>query len=388
MSLLGRILGRTEARSMAQPLSMSYLNGGGHRTASGMPVNAIVAENLSGVTACINAVATAMGSLPPLAYRRSPDGTKVELQNHWVNRIIRRPNPWMTWPDLIEFVIGDTLLRGNSLLAIESDAAGRPVALIPLPWSGVQVEQLPNGRLIYVASRPSSIDPPRRYLDDEVFHLRDRSDNGMIGRSRISRAPDIIGNAASLQDWSGSTWKNQATPSGALEVQQTLNQEEFDRLRRQLSQQFTGSHNGRKVLILDNKTSWKSLSVSPEDAEVLSSRRFSIEEVARLFGVPPPIIGDLSHGTFTNSETLIRYFAQSTLLGWCNKFEAEFARSVLGTGNGDLSINLDLSGLLRGATEQRWATYAIAIQNNILTVDEIRQIEGYNPRPAQDGGAA
>lgn len=383
MSVWSRLFGR-ETRALDPPSIQALM----HSTAlthSGRYVNTVMAQNLSAVTACINAVATAMGSLPPLIYRVTAEG-RLELRTHWVNRLFRRPNEWMTWPDLIEFVMWNALLHGNALLLIEADNAGRPVALVPIPWRHVQVEITEGGRLVYVVTRMTGpwgmAVAPQRYLSDQIFHLKDSSDDGFVGRSRISRAPEVIGNASSLQEWSGSTWKNAATPSGAVEVEGPLTQAMFDRLRTQFEERFSGAHNARKVMILDNRTTWKSLSVSPEDAEVLASRRFSVEEVSRLMGVPGPIIGDQSHSTFTNSETLIRFFAQSTLASWCNKFEAEFARSILGASNTDLEISLDLSGLLRGDPAQRWQNYAIAAQNNILSIDEIREAEGYNPRPA------
>lgn len=386
MSMLARLLGRApvERRDMG-PLTVESLLGG-QRTASGQYIGTTMAENLSAVSACVAAIAGSMGSLPPLGYRSTDEG-RMELRSHWATRLLRRPNGWMTWPDVIEAVMGDVLLRGNGLLLIETDDAGRPVALVPIPWSGVQIEQTHSGRLIYVCTRPTAAwgrpEAPRRHLDSEIFHLKDRSDDGgFTGRSRISRAPDVVANAAALQQWSGSTWANQATPSGALEVEGSLSPVSFERLQAQFARKHTGPENARRPLILDSGLKWKSLSVSPEDAEVLSSRRFSIEEVARLFGVPPPIIGDLSHGTFTNSETLIRFFAQSTLATWCTKFEAEFARSVLGAANSDLTLTLDLSGLLRGDPEQRWNSYAIAATHNILSLDEIRDAEGYNPRLA------
>ncbi len=384
MSLWSRLLGR-ETRSLESPFLPSLLHG--NLIAGDRYVSTTLAQNLSAVTACVDAIASAMSSLPPLLYRVDNEG-RTEVRGHWANRLLSRPNRRQTWADLIEFVMGDVLLRGNALLQIETDNAGRPVALIPIPWRNVLVEQLANGRLVYVATRPAApwatVQPPVRLLDDSVFHLKDRSDDGFLGRSRISRAPDVITNAALLQDYSVSTWRNAATPSGAVEVEGALTQPMFERLKTQFEERFTGTRNARKVLILDNRTTWKSLSVSPEDAEVLNSRRYSLEELARLWGVPPLIIGDLSHGTFTNSETLIRYFAQQTLSYWCNKFALEFGRTVLGANNSDMEIELDLSALLRGDPATRWATYDIAVKNGILTTDEIREAEGYNPRPAGD----
>jgi HK97 family phage portal protein len=163
-----------------------------------------------------------------------------------------------------------------------------------------------------------------------------------------------------------------------------LTQPHFDRLREQFSQRHTGAHNARNVLILDNKAKWTPLSVSPEDAEVLASRRFSVEELARLFGVPAPIIGDLSHGTFTNAETTGRWFAMFTLAPWCRKLEAEFSRSVFATP--DRHLEIDLSGLQRGSYAERWQANVAAVDAGILDANEVREAEGYNPRPAPAGG--
>lgn len=124
------------------------------------------------------------------------------------------------------------------------------------------------------------------------------------------------------------------------------------------------------------------ISVSPEDAEVLASRTYSGEEIARLFNVPPPIIGDLSHGTFTNSETAGRWFAQFTLSPWANKLENEFQRSVFADPSGATHIEIDLSGIMRGDYAARWTANVAAVQAGILTADEVREQEGFNPLPA------
>lgn len=122
--------------------------------------------------------------------------------------------------------------------------------------------------------------------------------------------------------------------------------------------------------------------MSPEDAELLASRRFSTEEIARIFNVPPPMIGDLTHGTFTNSETMLRWFAQGCLNHWTRKIEAEFTRSIF--TDPALELELDLSGLLRGDPEVRWASHKIAVEAGILDANEVRQLEGWNPRPDGD----
>ncbi|MBX6375978.1 MAG: phage portal protein [Acetobacteraceae bacterium] len=378
---LRRALSPAETRAST---SDSYALAFGIRpTASGQHVSPIIAENLSAVLACVGAISSVMAGFPAYVYRITPEG-RVELPDHPVARLTRRPNAHQTWPDWVEFTMGQALLYGNAVSQIEYDGAGRPTALIPIPWRSVSVTLLPTGRLAYdvidhTAPWGGSV-RSRRLLEHEVFHLRDRSDEGLVGRSRISRAPDVLGNAMALQEWSGTMWKNGATPSGALKFDTHLNEDQFRRISARLEQQLAGPQNARRIMVLESGASWQALSVSPEDAEVLASRRFSVEEVCRLFQVPPPIVQDLSHGTFTNSREAGRWFAQFTLAPWARKIEAEFGRSVFGASSADCVLELDMSALMRGDAEARWASHKIAVEAGILDPDEIREIEGWNPR--------
>lgn len=351
---------------------------------SGTRINAAVAENLSMVLACINAIASGLASLPARVYRTEGAG-RVEVPTHPVAALLRQPNPRQTWPDFLEWLLGQTLLHGNAIAAIEADAAGRPVALLPIPWQYVQVVLLPTGRLAFdvvsYASAWGGNGQPRRYLDTEVLHLKDRSDDGWLGRSRLSRAPDVLGAAVGLQTYSAALWANAATPSGLVELPPNISPDGVRRLREHFSDAYTGAHNGKRVLFVDRDTKFTPVSVSPEDAEVLASRRFTGEEIARLFNVPPPIVGDLSHGTFTNAETAGRWFGMHTLTPWARKIEAEFQRSVFGDPASAAHMEIDLSGLMRGDYAARWTANVAAVQAGILQPNEVREQEGFNPLP-------
>jgi HK97 family phage portal protein len=172
-------------------------------------------------------------------------------------------------------------------------------------------------------------------------------------------------------------------PSGALEMEGKLTNEQRDNLAKQFREAFAGPSKAARALVLDQSMKWKQVSISPEDAEFLASRRFTVEELARLFNVPPPMCGDLSHGTFSNVETLVRWFATNTLTPWVRKIEAEFTRSVFSAASrATHRLELDLSGLLRGDPAQRWQAWKIAVEANILDPDEVREEEGWNPRGA------
>jgi HK97 family phage portal protein len=393
MGLLDRILGRSESRAGIDGGMTGGMSFGGYQsafavgpTSAGHLVNARIAENLSTVLACVGAVGSAISSLPAYVYRREGRG-RLEVTEHPVARLIRRPNAWQTWPDWIEWTLGQVLLHGNALSMIEHDGAGRSVALVPIPWGNVQPMMLPNGALAYDVVRSTSMwggtGLPRRLLAGDVFHLRDRSDDGLLGRSRLSRAPEVLGNALALQEWSGAMWRNGATPSGAIKLPTTVGAEAVTRLRTRLSENYTGTHNARRILLLDGGAEWQSISVSPEDAEVLASRRFSVEELCRLFQVPPPIIQDYTHNTFTNAAQAALWFAQFSLGPWVRKIEAEFSRSVF--TDPAMQLEIDLSGLMRGDYEARWKAHEIAVKNGILEANEVREVEGWNPKPVEPG---
>ncbi|MBI0432977.1 phage portal protein [Roseomonas sp. KE0001] len=379
MGILSRFFGKAETRaldwgSFGQYFGVAPTHGPG-------AVSPILAENLATVTACVSAVSSVMASLPAYVYRRKPNG-RTELYDHPVARLVRNPSDGrLTWPDFVEWLVAQVLLYGNGMAEIAYDGAGRPTALLPVPWLSVAVVVLPSGRIAYDVLTDRG--PTRRLLEGEVLHVRDRSDDGIVGRSRISRAPDVLRNAASLQEWSGAVWQNQATPSGVLSAPGAISPDTAARLKAQAQINWAGAHNAKKIMVLGDGLAWTPCSVSPEDAEVLASRRFTVEELCRLFQVPPPIVQDLSHGTFTNSREAGRWFAQFSLAPLARKIEAEFERSVFGASSADCLIELDMSGLMRADAEARWQSHKIAVDAGILDPDEIREIEGWNPRPTK-----
>jgi HK97 family phage portal protein len=152
-------------------------------------------------------------------------------------------------------------------------------------------------------------------------------------------------------------------------------------LRSQFDDRHAGAGKAGKVLVLSDGLKFNPFQISPEDAELLGSRKFAVEEVCRLYQVPPPLIQDYSNNTFTNSEAAGRWFAQFTLGPWARKIEAVMSRALFPEGSG-LEIELDLSSFLRGDPQTRWAAHKIAVDAGILDPDEIREIEGFNPRRA------
>jgi HK97 family phage portal protein len=209
-------------------------------------------------------------------------------------------------------------------------------------------------------------------------HLRDRTDDGLLGRSRLSRAAETVAGVNSAQTIARKFMENGMQPSGVLETPQAMGPEAANRLRTQVESNHQGVTKAGNLLILGGGLTYKGVSLSPEDAELLESRKFGVVEICRLFHVPPPIVQAYENNTFTNSAQAGIWFATYCLGPWARKLQAEFARTVLPTG---YELELDLSGFLQGDPMTRWQTHKIAVEAGILDANEVRQIEGWNPKP-------
>lgn len=382
MGLIERALSRIgfEKRNDAADPSWSAIAPG-----IGYPgaLSARAAENLSTVLACVTAISSALAYVPALIYRRDAEGNRIEAYGHPLAKIARGGvNPQQTWPDWLEHVVASALLTGNGLAEIIRAGNGQLAGFRWIPWGMVTVVYLSSGRLAYdVADARGGT---RRLLEGEVIHLRDRTDDGLVGRSRLSRAADTVAGVQASNAFAKSFLERGAQPSGVIRHPGAMTTDQKTDLRNQFQERHGGANNAGRTLILDGGLEWQSAQISPEDAELLESRKFGVIEVCRLFQVPPPIVQAYENNTFTNASQAGLWFATFCLAPWARKIEAEFARSVLATG---LELELDLSGFLRGDPATRWAAHKIALETGVLDPDEIRVIEGWNPRQAEASNA-
>lgn len=373
-----------ERRSDASPLDPSW-QALGNSTGYFSGVSARAAENLSTVLACTTAVASALAYVPALIYRRDGNGNRIEVATHPLGRLVKGGvNPQQTWPDFLEHWIASALLTGNGLAEIIRGGNGQLAGFAWVPWGMVTVQELPSGRLAYDVGDGKG--RTRRLLEGEVLHLRDRTDDGRVGRSRLSRAAETVQGVDLANRHARNFLANGASPSGVIEHPGNMTAEQRNGLRSQFSDRHTGTNNAGSTLILDGGLTWKAAQISPEDAELLETRKFGVIEICRLFQVPPPIVQAYENNTFTNAAQAGLWFATFCLAPWARKIEAEFARSVFTAGSG-YELELDLSGFLRGDPETRWNAHKIALETGVLDTDEVRQIEGWNPRPADGGNA-
>jgi HK97 family phage portal protein len=378
---------KKEARAASSEVSWAAI---GSQYGAGATPNTRLAEGLSTVCAAVQAISSALAATPVWVYRHDGLGRTID-ERHPLQRLIRNGvNEWQTWPDWIEWLVASILLRGNGLTEIVTDTRGALAELKPIPYETATISLLLNNRLVYDVSDIVSVfggtGRRRRLIQDQVLHVRDRSDDGLIGRSRLSRAAAVFNVALAGQEMTDSIFRTGGFPSGAIVLDGKLGAIDTDHVRATLQQTVEGARRAGRIMIFEKGIEWKQFSINPEDAELLASRRFTTEELSRIFQVPPPIIGDLSHGTFTNSAEAGRWFVQHCLRPWCRKLEAALARACFTEDEQhNYSIEFDLSDLLRGDPETRWRSNQIAVDSGILTANEVREQEGWNPRSDGDG---
>jgi HK97 family phage portal protein len=339
-------------------------------------VNPTVAENLSTVLSCVGAIAGGLASLPISLYRNDDNG-RTEVTNHAVARLLRQPNRYQSWPSFVETTVASTLLYGNGVSVIEYDGRGAPTGLRPIQFPMCHIVLLPSLRLAYDVTMPTLYGPstpPVRYFDDSILHIKDRSDNGLIGRSRLSRAPDVIANASSLQEYTTDFWADGMAPSGFLKHPKTLSPGAHARLKAD----FEGYRGGakRKAIMLEEGLDWAAQSIDPVTAELLQSRKFSVAELCRLFNVPPVIAGDFENASLQNATQAARWFCTFTLSAWAEKVEAEIERSLL-PADGSMCVEFDMTDMLRGDPEVQMESAIAAVAGGVLTANEARVGLGY-----------
>lgn len=339
------------------------------------------AESLSTVYACVSAISETIASLPLILYRRTPDDGRERAPDHPLYRVLHdQPNELQTALEFREQMQATTLLRGNAHAEIKRNNSGQVTALIPLMPDRVTTLQLDNGRLAYEVTDTKG--KVRRLLQEEVFHLRHRSDNGLVGVAPITASRETIQLALSERDHGNATYANGTHLSGILKFKNSMSGEKLEEIRRQWNKKNAGESNTGRIGIVSGEVDYTPISMSMEDAQWIESRQFSVEEIARLFRVPPTIIGDLRHGNYSNSVEMNRVFVVHTLRRHMTMWEQAISSSLLTPAGRQLYFaEHSVEGLLRGDSSNRAEFYSKGIADGWLLIDEVRKYENLPKLP-------
>ena len=346
-------------------------------------ITARACENLAAVLAAVNAISCTISSLP--AYIAKADDTRADVPDHPLQRLIDfGVNADETWSDFLEGMIASCLLRGNALAEIETDQSGRLTALRTMPWSSVTPWVADDGGLLFdfLPMVPPNAGKRRRFSRDDVLFLKDRSDTGLIGVSRLTRAAGALGIALELQTASSTFLANAARPGGALATEQRLSDDLAARTATDFQSAYGGGERGKTIILQGGLKFEKFPLLSSEDAQIIQHRNFSVADVARIFMVPPFMLADPSRSTFASAREGSRQFAMQALMPWVSKIQRAFAQSVLSS---QYRLIIDLGDLLRADPEARWGSWQRARMAGVLSPNDVRLEEGW---PASDDPSA
>ena len=262
------------------------------------------------------------------------------------------------------------------------------VALYPLLPDRMKVDRNTNGELYYeyTPSDQSKFDGKTVVLNSyEVLHIPGLGFDGLVGYSPFAMAKNAIGMAIACEEFGARFFENGAAPSGVLEHPGTL--KDPARVRGTWQSQFGGSSNSGKVVVLEEGMKYTPISIAPEQAQFLETRKFQINEIARIFRVPPHMVGDLEKSSFSNIEQQSLEFVKYTLDPWVIRWEQSLSR-VLFTKDEKKTffVKFNVEGLLRGDYASRMAGYATARQNGWMSANDIRELENLNRISKEDGG--
>jgi len=333
------------------------------------------AESLSTVYACVSAISETIASLPLILYRRTPDEGRERAPDHPLYRVLHeQPNELQTALEFREMMTAMVLLRGNAHAEIIRGNDGQVRALIPLMPDRVTTLQLDNGRLAYdVTDTKGKV---RRLLQEEVFHLRHRSDNGLVGVAPITASRETIQLALAERDHGNTTFANSTRLSGVLQAERSIGPEKVIEISKAWRRMYGGEANVGNVAILEGGMEFKPISMSMEDAQWLEARKFSVEEIARLFRIPPTIIGELSEANYSNSVEMNRFFVTNSLRRHLTMWEQSISSSLLtSAGRRIYFAEHSVEGLLRGDSSNRADFYSKGIADGWLLIDEVRRLE-------------
>ena len=338
---------------------------------SAVAVGSDNALTFTAVWAAIRLLSESVSSLPLGVYTNS-DGDKIVAENNPVYPLLKiRPNNYQSKITFLEKVMMDLLTKGNSYVRIERNRGAIPTALLPLNADDVKIKFI-DGVLFYETA--SNI-----YDASDILHFKTITKDGIIGLSPIDQCKNSIGWGMAVEEFGNTFFKNGAKLSGVLQTDRALSETAIGRLKNSFNNVYAQLTGSNATVVLEEGLTFKPVSISAEQAQFLASRTFSIEEVARIFNIPPHMLKDLSKSSFNNIEMQSQEFVTYTLMPYLTRIEQEMNLKLFRTNEiGKTFVQFNVNGLLRGNTKDRSEFYRTMLNIGAMSINEIRNKENMN----------
>ena len=379
---------RDKAQNRTAGSNYSFLFGG---STSGKPVNEHTAMQMTAVYSCVRILAEAVAGLPLHLYKYTDSGGKEKALSHPLYFLLHdEPNPEMSSFVFRETMMTHLLLWGNAYAQIIRNGKGEVIALYPLMPNRMSVDRDSSGNLYYSYTRYSDDAPTMNGVTvtlrpSDVLHIPGLGFDGLVGYSPIAMAKNAIGMAIACEEYGAKFFANGAAPGGVLEHPGTI--KDPQKVRESWNAAYQGSSNSHRVAVLEEGMKYQPIGISPEQAQFLETRKFQINEIARIFRVPPHMVGDLEKSSFSNIEQQSLEFVKYTLDPWVIRWEQAISRALLRSDEKKQYFSkFNVDGLLRGDYVSRMSGYATARQNGWMSANDIRELENLDRIPPELGG--
>lgn len=352
-------------------------------TKAGVSVDEETSLRVIAVYACVNLLSSTIASLPLPVYKTLSRG-KERAVNHPLYPVLHdNPNPEQTSFTWRQTSMAHALLWGNLYSEIEFNSRGVPVALWPLPPWRVQPKRTALNKQLYWEVHLQNEGP--KYIPDyAMYHVMALGTNGITGLSPIRQAIEAVGLTMAAEEFGARLFGHGANMGGVVEHPKVLSETGHKNLEDSLNKNYTGLGKSHRIMLLEEGMKWAKSGVAPEEAQFLETRKFQIGEIARLYNVPPHMIQELSHATFSNIEHQGIDFVVNTLRPWLVNLEQEKKRKLF-KGDPEHFAEYMVDGLLRGDAQSRFAAYSTARQWGWMSANDIRELENQNPLPGEEG---
>ena len=361
------------------------LLGGDYSSKTGIEVTEEESLSSAAVWSAVTQLSQSIASLPLHLYKRlKPKGKEKYTPHPLYNLLHLEPNPEMTALAFREAQAGQVLMTGTSYAEIVRDRTDKIIELWPLLTNRMEALRMDNGDLVY---RYQLVDGTHKdFHRNRILRVNGFSHSGLLGYQPIRKNSEVVGVALALQEYFARFFGDGAKPPVALEHPQSLSAEAQDRIRKNWNSIHQGLSNSQRVAILEEGMTLKVFGVSPEQAQAIDARKFQIDEVCRVFNMPPHMLKSLDRATYSNIEEQGLEFLIYTLRPWLVRFEQAYATQLLSEKDRKkYFFEHNVNGLLRGDIEKRYTAYASGISNGWLNADEARELENLNPQPDGQG---
>ena len=380
MGILSFFGGLWNGNSTRDSAGMQITQPAANPVGGGFTVTEDVALQVSAVWAAVKLLSEAVGSMPLMVY--DVDGDHRTKSTSDLYKILHiKPNSRMTSITFRETMMLNLCMRGNCYARIER-IGNRVVALWPLAAQQMNPVVMEDGTLVYEYTRDNNT---VIYSDESIMHIK-LFGNGTVGMSPISYAANSIGMAMASESYSNKFFKNGGKPSGVLTLDKLLTTDQRKTLRESFSSLVEGPENDHKLMLLEAGMAYQAIQIKPEDMQMIESRKFQVEDIARFFGVPSILINDTGATTTWGAgiEQLMLGFYQLNLKPYLSRWEQAMTDSLLTPAQQrSMQIEFNFDGLLRTDSKGRSEFYSTMSQNGIMTRNECRKKENLSP---MDGG--